>query len=239
MGRVFLEELADLPRRIGGVRGVLTVFLLALLGMIVPWRLGGSLLDPLILLAYSSFAVLFAGSFTAQSFAGERERAAMEKRGEGAPSEEAVVAGKAAAATLFGWVCWALILGAAVGALNAMPERAVFPPPLRSVGLAAFAAGCAWFTACAGAVISQRVFTAQAARQLLRMAFFFVLLIAIAAPRILPGAWADALARQLTGAAFTRNLYSGALLLAALGYFLLRHAAAILKEKREGLSILG
>jgi hypothetical protein len=163
----------------------------------------------------------------------------MENRGEGGPAETEIVGGTMAAGTLFGWVCWALILGAAVGALNAMSPRAVFPPPLRIAGLTVFAAACAWFTAGAGAVISQRVFTAQAARQLLRMAFFFVLLIAIAAPRILPGAWADALERQLTGAAFTRNLFFGALALAAIGFLLLRHAAAILKEKREGLSILG
>jgi hypothetical protein len=239
MALVFLKEWEALPRRMGGVRGFLTLALLALLGALVPWRLGPALLDPVVLLAYASFAVLFAGSFTAQSFAGGRERAEIENRGEAGPADAELVAGKVAAGALFGWVCWALILGVALAALNAAAPRPMAPSPLRILALMAFAAGCAWFTACAGAVISLQVFTAQSARQLLRMAFFFLLLTAITAPRFFPEPWRDALDRQLSGAAFTRNLFYAALLLGALGYPALRRAVAVLREKRERLSILG
>jgi hypothetical protein len=239
MALVFLKEMADLPRRIGGARGILTILLLAAAGSLAPWKLGSGLLDPVVLLAYSSFAILFTGSFVAQSFAGEKERAELENRGEEGPTDIEVAAGKTMAGTVFGIMAWALILGGAIAALATMSSRVLLPPLFRCVALLLFTACCAWFTACAGAVVSLNVFSAQSARQMLRLAFFFVLLAAISVPRLLPGAWQDALTRQLSGERFNFNLFVAAVLLAAVGMRFLRRAVVILGEKREPLSILG
>jgi hypothetical protein len=232
---IFAEEWRRLPARIGGVKGVLSMAFLFFLAALPPLRFNSGFLDPLILLAYSSFAMIFAGPYAAQSFAGASERPLLDNPG--VPARDLVLA-KTAASALYGWLAFALALGLALLVLNLTLPRTVWPPFGLWSGLAILAAGLAWVTAALGARVSMTAFTAQAARQLLRMAFLFLLLVGVALPRFLPPSMQAALQRALTRQIFPVACLAIAAVLLLLGVWLFRSAISMLEERRQGLSIL-
>jgi hypothetical protein len=236
---VFRMEWREAPRRLGGARGASMLVVVALLGMIPAFKLRYSLLDPIYLLAYTIFAAMFAGSWAAQSWAGERERAWIENRGDSGASDSAVASGKIAAGTLFGWLCWLLIFGAALGAVNAVAPGLALPSGITLLSLAVFALALAWLASAIGAWIGMSVFTARAAQQLLRLGLVFILLVALAGPRLLPPAWQHSLARLLVGSAFRQTLLIACPVLFLVGLFFRRLAVELLTERRVGLHITG
>jgi hypothetical protein len=229
----FQDELRRALPRAGGVRGLLLLPALALLGTLIPGRLGTAFLDPIYHVFYTALAVLFGGSFAAQGFGGERERQFLINwTGGDAP----VVLGKLLAATLWGWLCWLLIYGASLaridtaGGAMALPVFTVF-------GAAVLAAGAAWLSAAAGALLALSTQSAMTARQLHRLGFFFILLLVVIVPRLFPADVQASLRALLSWNAAGHTMTIAGAGAALLGLHLYRRALRLLTEQRTGLSI--
>ncbi|MCC7154664.1 MAG: hypothetical protein IT161_08820 [Bryobacterales bacterium] len=221
---VIADEFRQLPRRLGGLRGVLILVAMIALGALPVYRFGLSFLDPLVLLAYCCFAVLFSSAFVVRSF--------MEGTQTPYVSDRDWILGKVLAATLYGWLAFVLILGVALMALR----RAPAPSTLLPVALVAFC--LAFAISGLGAVAALSSYTPASARQLLRLGIFFVLLLLAGGSQFAPQSWRDFGASLLAGRTFVRTM----LLLSAFGLLTgaaaVRKAMAILASRRAGLSIL-
>jgi hypothetical protein len=209
---------------------------MAALGAILPYRFRYQFLDPVVLLPYVAVAVLMAAYYAAWVFADPGERQGLEQ-GDGSGDLRAIL-DRALWGAVYGLSGWVLIFGASLAVLGVILPGRTMPPVMVLAPLAVFAFAAAWFVACAGAAVGLRVYTVKAARDLLRLGFFFFLLLALAAPKVLPGAWTLAVNRLMTGDGFPAALLVAALVLGAAGYLLARRGAAVLRERREGLHIL-
>ena len=110
------------------------------------------------------------------------------------------------AGALYGWLCWAAILGASCAALLQMGGALdSLPLPTLTI-LALFTACLAWLTATLGALVALSVYSVKVARDMLRLGFFLLLLLLLAGPSLLPAAWRAALFKMLHGEGFIRNL---------------------------------
>jgi hypothetical protein len=231
----FAEELRRAIPRMGGTRGFLLLAVLAMISTLIPGRLGQAFLDPTFQAAYAALAFLFAGSYAAQGFAGERERQFLINwSGDPRP----VVLGKVLAAGAWGWLCWLLIYGVSLAFLGASAVGGAKAPPLLTLlGVAALAAGAAWVSAAAGAAIGLSVFSPVTARQLLRLGFFFILLLLLTLPRLLPDDIQASLRALLGWEAAGKTLLITAAALGLVGLVFYRRALSILTDLRTGLSI--
>jgi hypothetical protein len=238
MKTVFHRELRELPHRMGGVRGVLSVAALAAAGTLPPWRFGLGFLDPVFPIAYTSIAPLFAAFFTAQSFAGSRERQEIDNAPVEGLTDRDLAVGKILAATLYGWLAWFVIFGTALGSLASQLGGLARPPIPLLAAVALLAAAFAFGAAGLGAGVALNVFTAAAARHLFRLAFLFLLLAAVALPRVLPAAWSEFLTALVSRPRAVETCYAAAVVCAGAGLLGLRHAVKLLEERRAGLSIL-
>ena len=165
----------------GGARGLILVAAIAAIGVLVPRRFGFLFLDPVILLLYSAIAAVFASNFVVSGVAGEGvagEGVAGESvAGE---SDEPLIRRVVLSGMLYGWLCWLVILGAALAALSSSAGRLVLPQSLLTVGLIAFTLSASWLSACFAARIAITMTSVQTARGMTRMAIFFILLLCIA-----------------------------------------------------------
>lgn len=212
-------------RLIGGLPGLVMICLLAAVGTAIPYRFGFLFVDPVILFGYSAVAFLFAVNFVA----------------EGATdcTDERVVRQVVYGGTLFGWLCWAVILGTSFGALAVMRGRLVVPPVGIGLALVVFTLALAWFSAALTSLVALTVFRPKAARDLMRMGFFFFLMVFVFGPRLLGGGvreWLDGLFGM---SRFAANLLVVTPILVVGGWLLLRRAPRILEDRRLSLSITG
>lgn len=221
---VITDEFRQLPRRLGGIRGFLLLAAMIALGALPVYRFGISFLDPLVLLAYSCFGVLFASAFVVRSFT------------EGTQTEFVTdrdwVYGKVLASALYGWLAFAVILGVALTVLGHAPS----PPALLSVVLLAFC--LAWAVSGLGALTTLSVDNAASARQLLRLGFFFILLLVVGGSRFAPLSWRDTFTGLLVGRTFMRTTLVFSAFCLLIGIMASRKAIAVLRDRRTGLSIL-
>ena len=197
--------------------------LVALAGTLVPMKFGALFLDPAILLAYTGIAILLASDATVRGAVGSGDFEAVKRA--------------ALQGTLYGWVSWAVVLGASLAALSYWRGRVMLPPGAGLAALACLAAGAAWLTACLAAVAAVNVQTVKAARDLMRLGFFFVLLLAVVGPRFLPGEWQSSMARWLTGWRFVPAALAASVCAAPAGVGLLRHARTLMADHATRLSI--
>ena len=233
---VLADEGRKLPARLGGFKGALSVVFLLVLAALPPFKFGYGFLDPQILLAYTAFALLFAAPFAAQSFGGASEQATLQDRA--IPARDLVL-GKIAASSLYGWVLFIAALGAALVTLNTQLERPAWPTLRTTVGMALLSSAAAWFAAAVGARVTIAVQTAPAARQLLRLAFLFGVLLVVLLPRVLPPSASETLHGALTRSQFPVTCMALATPLIVLAVWLSASAVSALEERRQGLSILG
>jgi hypothetical protein len=207
----------------GGARGLILVAAIAAIGVLVPRRFGALFLDPAILLLYSAIAVVFASNFVVRGVVGE--------------SDEPAIRRMVFGGTLYGWLCWLVILGAALAALSSSAGRLVLPDALLTIGLIAFSLSAAWLAACFAALIAITVTSEQTARGMTRMALFFILLLCIVVPRFLPGSWQTGLSRLLTSENLGRNLLLMSPVFVLVGLWLLRSVHQVLVDRNTPLSI--
>jgi hypothetical protein len=212
-------------RLIGGLPGVVMICLLAAVGTAIPYRFGFLFVDPAILFGYSAVAFLFAVNFVAEGATGCEDAALVRQ----------VVYG----GTLFGWLCWVVILGTSFAALAVMRGQLVLPPVAIGVALVVFSVSLAWFSAALTSLVALTVFKPKAARDLMRMGFFFIVVVMVAGPRFLGGgveAWLAGLFRM---SRFATNLLVISPILVLGGWLALRRAPRILEDRRLSFSITG
>lgn len=209
----------------GGARGAAMVALLAVAGMIVPMKFGPLFLDPAILLAYNGVAFLFAADFAVRGAVG---------CGDALRARRIVLLGSA-----YGWICWALVLGAALGALAVWRGRLAVPPAGMLLLFAAAAGAVAWLSASLACVAALNVQTVKAARDLMRLGFFFVLLIGVVGPRFLPAAWQEKLRRFVEGEGLAAGLLIAIPLMVLMSWGMMRHARTLIEERNTPLHITG
>ncbi|QOY87449.1 hypothetical protein [Paludibaculum fermentans] len=220
-----VESKSMLWQLVGGVRGLLMLAGLAAAGTLIPWKFGFMFLDPAIILPYTAIAILFASNFVAGGVVGQ--------------DDLATIRGITFGGALYGWLCWVLILGTAFAALASFRDRMVLPPSGMLAALALFTVCVAWLSACLAALVSVQVFTAKAARDLMRMGFFFVVLLMLIGSRFLPAAWRTSSAKLLTGEQLPLLLCAIGPVLAVLGVLALRRIPTLLADRHLGLSITG
>ncbi|MBI4874352.1 MAG: hypothetical protein HY822_06955 [Acidobacteria bacterium] len=209
----------------GGLRGAAVVVLLALAGILVPMKFGALFLDPAILLAYNGVAFLLAANFTVRGALGCREEPRLRQL--------------AWLGTFYGWACWAVVLGVALAALAQWRGRLLLPAAALGVALAALAGAVSWLASTLACVAALNVQTERAARDLMRLGFFFILLLAIAGPRLLPVEWQENLRRFLSGGPLASVLLAASALLVLIGAGALRHTRTLIEDRKASLSITG
>lgn len=207
----------------GGVRGIILVAAIAAIGVLVPRRFGFLFLDPAILLLYSAIAVVFASNFVVRGVVDQSD----------GPAIRRIAIGGA----LYGWLCWLVILGAALAALSISASRPILPRAELSAALIVFTLSAAWLSACFAALVAITVTSEPTARGMTRMALFFILLLCIVVPRFLPGSWQSSLARFLTGESLGRYLLLISPVLVLGGLRLLRSVHSVLTDRSTPLSI--
>src|SRR4029077_14538219 len=134
MRRAIMQELSQLPCRMGGRTGVLIyAFALLALGILLPWHLSFDFLDAMVLLAYTCLPALLVAPVVAESFAGDRERAQIP-----ATSEERrrSMYAKVAAGALYGWISALVALVLGIATVNLSVTRWVLPQALVGIDLA-------------------------------------------------------------------------------------------------------
>jgi hypothetical protein len=212
-------------RLIGGLPGVVMICLLAAVGTAIPYRFGFLFVDPAILFGYSAVAFLFAVNFVAEGATGCEDVAMVRQ----------VVYG----GTLFGWLCWLVILGTSFAALAVMRGQLVLPPVAIGVALVVFSLSLAWFSAALTSLVALSVFKPKAARDLMRMGFFFIVVVMVAGPRFLGGGVQEWLAGLFRMSRFATNLLVISPILVLGGWLALRRAPRILEDRRLSFSITG
>jgi hypothetical protein len=234
MKTVVLLELAQLMHRMGGLRGILMLAAIAAAGTLIPIRAGAAFIEPVYLLAYTSFAAILTGHYSAQSWGGQDERAWIDNRGEEAPTDQEMVSGKLLVAALYGTVGWALIFGAALAALNAGRGQLLLPKPVILIGLVLIVWLLANLVAAAVGTLALAVESAKAALQLLRLALLFFILLVLVFSRVAP----PALAKLMTTDGFPWLLTICCCLIPGPIWFFYRRLLRKLDERKHGLSIL-
>lgn len=207
----------------GGAPGLLQVLLLAAVGCAIPYRFGSLFIDPAILLAYSAVAFLFASNYSAQGSVGCRDAS--------------VLLRTALGGALYGFLCWLLILGVSFAALSALLHRTSLPQPLWVVADAFFTLGLSAFASAAACNISLSSSTVKAARDLMRLGLFFILLLLVFVPRLLPLELQFSLHKLLLGRSFFLSALALGAVLIALSAWLLSRLPARLADSEIHLHL--
>lgn len=212
----FLSTLAaeskDLLRRAGfgrpgGGRGiVLHLAVVLTFGVFVPWWKGLAFMDPLILVAYVSLALVFAAPAAAELLAGGAEIASA-----------TLLYARVGAAVLYGWVVAVVIVGLGMGTVNLVERHGVLLHPPWSVLGAALLAGlmAALLVGLVTAVLTL-LFSAVAAKTVMRLFFLFLLAFLLIGWGRLPLSWRDAMENQMTSDGILRLSLAGSAVLLVL-----------------------
>jgi len=133
MRRAIMQELSQLPRRMGGTTGVLIyAFAMLALGILLPWHLGFDFLDAMVLLAYACLPALLVAPVVAESFAGDRERAQITATLE---ERRRLMYAKVAAGALYGWISALLVMIMGLTTVCLWFGRWILPPALLAIDL--------------------------------------------------------------------------------------------------------
>jgi ABC-2 type transport system permease protein len=214
----------------GGRRGgwFSSLVVLGAFGVFFPLLIGaGWLGQPGLLVLWAWVALFTTTSITADAFAGERERHTLETLLASPLSDRAILLGKVAAATLYGWGM--ALLSAAAGVVTAnladWQGRWLFYPVDQAVLAVVLSLLAAGLSAMAGVLVSLRASGARQAGQLMGTAIMVLLFIPILAAQAVPasspasggsGGGFDSLA---LGAAVVLAVADGILLAVCLAHF--------------------
>jgi ABC-2 type transport system permease protein len=192
---VFWKEWKEivLERSAGAAGSFRPLFLIAILGIFVPLRMGSErFFNPVQLLVYSFFSAVVVTAVIADSFAGERERHTLETLLATRLSDTAILLGKIAASTAYGWVIAMLcvLAGAITANLSSWQGHVRFYSD--SVSWLILLVGpplAAGMVATGGVLVSLRAATVRQAQQTLMIGFMVLFLGAAFGASMLPSEW--------------------------------------------------
>ena len=187
MRRAIVQELGQLPRRMGGMTGVLIyAFAMLALGILLPWYLSFDFLDAMVLLAYACLPALLVAPVVAESFAGDRERAQVPTTLE---ERRQLMYAEVAAGAVYGWssALLAMIMGLTIVCLSV--GRWILPPALLAIDLALLSMAVSVSAASISASISVRARSAKHAKRTLRQGFLLLLVLVVYYSRFMPVEW--------------------------------------------------
>jgi hypothetical protein len=187
MRRAIVQELGQLPRRMGGMTGVLIyAFALLALGILLPWHLSFDFLDAMVLLAYACLPALLVAPVAAESFAGDRERAQISATLE---ERRQLMYAKVGAGALYGWSSALLAIIMGLATVNLSFTRWILPPALLAIDLALMSLAISVSTASLSAAVSVRARSAKHAKRTLRQGFLLLLVLVVYYSRFMPVEW--------------------------------------------------
>ena len=179
-------ELADVPERVGGWRGLLFLAGFAAgLGIYFPWRLGQDFMDPFFQLVYACSAPLFQSQITIASFTEDKNRRMLEGWWDAPCAQPEFLLGKIAATAIAGYIGALFLYGLSLATLSFVHGngRLLLPGASFLVPVLAIGAAFSVFSAHAGATLALRVQTPTEARRSVRTVFLAVLVgIAVLGP---------------------------------------------------------
>lgn len=179
----------------GGARfsgGLRSLALILIFGALMPFSLGAKwVMSPLALLFDGVyFPLILTLTVVADSFAGERERHTLETLLASRLSDRAILLGKVAAITSYGWLfglCAALV-GVVVANIRALQLAPFFYTPWIAGGIAVFGLLSSALMASAGCLVSLRAPTMRQAQQTLSGAFAVLLFGGLIGLQLVPAA---------------------------------------------------
>lgn len=180
-------------------QALIILLVVATFGILVPLYKGFALLDPRIISAYASLALLFVAPATAELAA---------KQPPATPP--AVLLARIGVVVLYGWALTVLILFTALVTLNLLHWRGVLivPPWGLSTALLVFSLAGSIAVATASALLA-RHFSAAGVKSILRAVFLLVLLVLAFSSRLLPESWQFVISDHMTRRAITRLAWEG------------------------------
>ncbi len=173
MRRAIVQELSQLPRRMGGMTGMLIyAFAMLALGILLPWHLSFDFLDAMILLAYACLPALLVAPVVAEACAGEHERAQIPATVE---ERRQLLYAKVGAGALYGWSSALLALVMGLATANLSLKRWILPPALLAIDLTLMSLSVSVCAASISAAVSVKAPSAKYAKRTLRQGFLLVL----------------------------------------------------------------
>lgn len=181
-------------------QALIILLVVATFGILVPVYKGFALLDPRIISAYASLALLFVAPASA-------ELAAKQPPG----TLPAVLLNRIGFVVIYGWGLTVLILFTALVTLNLLNWRGVLivPPWSLSSALLVFSLTGSIAVATASALLA-RHFSAAGVKSILRGVFLLVLLVLVFSSRVLPESWQFVISDHMTRRAIARLAWEGA-----------------------------
>ena len=185
-------------------------------GILVPWYRGFALLDPRILAAYASLALLFVAPATAEISADQQSK-----------MSAAALLARIGLIVAYGWAVTVVILATALVTLNLTNRTGalITPPWALCTALLAFSLAGSTAIATASAALARYV-SAAGAKSILRALFLLVLMVLVFSSRLLPESWQIVLSdytgrRAMTGLAWQASavavVITGLVLIPVLG----------------------
>jgi hypothetical protein len=192
----------DIKRLAGGLArdrqrlGLNLAVLLAVSGF-VPWMIGLSFLDPLVLIPFCGLSVFFVAILIPQSMSEDR------------PQNEAALVIRIAAIVLLSWIMGLLTLVCALGTLNALHWHGLPLVPSWEILTAAagFGLSATLTMACVGAAVTLGSDSAAAAQRLLRYSLMAVILFLLLGYPHLPSAITTLVEGDLTNAGIAKKTW--------------------------------
>jgi ABC-2 type transport system permease protein len=194
-----VRELAQLRRERGGPILSLVISL-ALLGIVLPWQIGLAWLDaPVGVFLWSWVSLFLAVGTIADAIAGERERHTLETLLSSRLSEGAILAGKTAATTLYGWVLSSFVQVLAWITINLghRGDGLVTYSPLAVWGGLSLSLLSAAAASSAGVLISLRTSTVRQAQRQMNLVVLALVLTPAFLSRALPAPTLESALRRL------------------------------------------
>ena len=185
MRRAIMQELSQLPRRMGGTTGVtIYAFALMALGILLPWHLSFDFLDAMILLAYACLPALLVAPVVAESLASDRAQipTTLEER-------RRSLFAKVSAGAVYGWISALLALALGLVTVNLSFSRWKLPPALLAIDLALVSLAVSVCAASIAAAVSVKARSAKYAKRTLRQGFLLLLVLVIYYSRFMPSEW--------------------------------------------------
>lgn len=190
---VMRKELREYVALRGSARGGLIGLLIfaAFVGVVVPLEVGIGWVDsPISLLSAFWLPLILALSVVGDAVAGERERHTLETLLASRLSDRAILLGKVAAATTYGWALTLVATGLGLLAVNLVSAvgggRLALFSPFSGLAMLALSLLGASLTTGAGVLVSLRAATVREAQQRLSIGMMAVFLLLLAGLQTLP-----------------------------------------------------